>query len=217
MQAANDTLRIGERENGLASGAKIVEDNIVYLGNAADMQTVTAFCAVAISVMSLVVSVAALLIQQRHDRKSVQPIPQITLGDYEDNLHIAIENAGVGPLIIRKLTVEDAISKEIKSSLIAYMPSLPPEIFWTTFMGKMKERALSPQGKIVLLRLDRPKNNAVKQPSSHFEGFWNDVRSSLGHLTVVLETTDIYGTKLPECRRSLDWFHRLLINDYDGV
>ena len=60
---------------------------------------------------SLVVAVAAFVVAKRtheaqklHDRQSVLPILNITVGDYEENLYVRITNNGVGPAKVQGLS-----------------------------------------------------------------------------------------------------------------
>jgi len=173
-------------------------------GDSADAQTVIAICAVLISVFSLIVSIRAMKLQQRHDKKSVQPIPQIIVGDYENRLYVAIENAGVGPLIINHVAVSNVQSNEIKSSIIAHMPDLPYGVYWEDFSERIEGRAISAQKRLVLLEFK-------EDPDCKYDGLRNDIRTALGYLLVKLNASDIYGDKLPPCTRRLDWFHRLIL------
>ncbi len=174
-----------------------------------DGQIITAICAVVISVCSLIVSVISLWRQRQHDRKSVLPIPQIILADYEDRLSVAIENAGVGPLVIQGLDVTHSLSNEVKPSVIAHMPDLPSRYFWSTFAEKVEGRAISAQNRLVLLELVRPDSIEEKFDQT-FDQVRNAIRTQLGYLTISVSVADIYGAKLPICIRHLDWFHRLL-------
>lgn len=174
-------------------------------------QDVTALCAVSISILSLIVSIVSLQLQRRHDRKSVQPIPQIIVGDYEDNLLVAIENAGVGPLIINSVQVTNTLTNVTEDSVIAHMKDLPEGVFWSDFTEKIEGRAIPAQTRLTLLELTRPEAWSHTLTRS-FEGLRNDVRTDLGYLRVTVTGSDIYGSKLPNCSRALDWFHRLLFH-----
>ena len=86
---------------------------------------------VAISVCSLVISAAAVVIslttywsQKEHNKNSVRPILNITFGDYENDLYIRVDNNGVGPAIVAGVTCTCCHFSEPKSadSLIGLMP-----------------------------------------------------------------------------------------------
>ena len=163
-----------------------------------------ATCAGVVSFCSFVVSVRALKIQRDHDKKSVQPIPQIIFGDYENSLHVAIENAGIGPFILEEIRVRSSLSNLVKSSIVAHLQPLPDGFFWSEVVEKIQTRAISAQKRLVLLRLDEP------DTPDGFDEVRKDVRTRLGYLTVELAGTDIYGEKRLSCSRSLNHFHRTL-------
>lgn len=61
-----------------------------------------AFAAVSalfVSFISILLAVAALWMQRRHNYKSLTPIASLPIGDYENSLEVKLRNTGVGPLI----------------------------------------------------------------------------------------------------------------------
>lgn len=70
-----------------------------------DPQTEIAGIALIVSICSIILGVIALAIQRDHNRKSVKPICSILRSDYEDRISVRIKNAGVGPLIVEKISV----------------------------------------------------------------------------------------------------------------
>lgn len=60
--------------------------------------------AIAISLLALLATFYQLYLQRVHNEKSLRPIAQIGIMDRDKVLHVHIENNGVGPLIIEKLT-----------------------------------------------------------------------------------------------------------------
>lgn len=168
------------------------------------MQTadIIATSAAVISLCSLFATIYTLFIQRKHDRKSVQPIPPIVIGDYENCIFVAIENAGVGPYIIRELIVENVYSKISRSSVIEQLPQISKGFYWTTFIEKLEQRAIPSQDRLVLVQLDEPKID------EGFSQIRQQMRVALGNLKIIVNGVDIYGNKMPECSRALDYFHR---------
>jgi hypothetical protein len=201
MLCCHSSASFGVKKRGGKTEGMAMHD----AGDGSGAQAIIAICAVLISLFSLAVSVCALKIQRRHDRKSVQPIPQIILNDYENCISVEIENAGIGPLILNEIRVENTLSKIMRPSVIEQLLPLPEGFFWTTFVEKIEERAIPAQKRLVLLELNEP-----EPPKAGFDTVRRDVRTSLGHLVVTVFGSDIYGSKLPPKVRSLDWFHRLL-------
>jgi hypothetical protein len=166
-----------------------------------------ALASAAVALLSLVVSVIALAaslggmhVQRRHNRLSVRPIPEVTLADYEDSLRIKLWNNGSGPLIVKRIRVTDG--KNEKEALIDWMPALTSNRPWNHFTHAIRDRALLPGKDIGLLDLTRYEGEA--DFTSHCE----PVRRALEVLTVIVEFTDAYSTKVPEYRKSLKWFGR---------
>ena len=165
----------------------------------------SAFIALAvfvISVASLFVSRATLKKQHRHNVLSVTPIPMISVADYEDRLTVKILNNGSGPLVIRNVRVKK--ESQDCDSLIAWMPSLPDGMYWSTFVGPIENRSLLPGNEIKLLELTGDHHD------KKFEKFRDECRAALYPLTVVLEYTDVYGSVFQSHEKCLSWFGRNL-------
>lgn len=110
--------------------------------------------ALCISIISLLISFRSLKIQRRHNVLSVTPIPEITVGDYENSLTVKLRNNGSGPLLIKSISVSNGILS--RHSIIEHMPSeLPNERGWTTFSQSLINRSLLPGNKIDLTRINR--------------------------------------------------------------
>lgn len=162
---------------------------------------VVALAALFLSGISLVVALASLRLQRRHNVLSVKPIPLVTVADHENSLRIKLRNHGSGPLIVTGISVTDG--KRQKRSLIDWMPDLPDELLWTNFAGPIKEqRGLLPDRELVLLELDGDRHDPT------FAKARDSVRSVLKDLTVNVEYTDIYGSKFDSYSHDLSWFGR---------
>lgn len=163
---------------------------------------VLAAVACVISFVSLYVAHRTAKHQERHDRMSVRPLTYIAVGDYENRVYVKIQNNGVGPLIVKRVTIEGAA--EPSRPLIHAMPELPPKAAWTTFVEEISGRSVPPGGELFLIDLE------VSSSASHayFTLARDKVRVALGRLTVKVEHTDVYDQQLPVAVRKLDWFHR---------
>lgn len=169
---------------------------------AAIASAVMAAVACFISLISLYVSHATLKHQRKHNVLSVRPIAFLSLGDYEDSVYVKLQNNGTGPLIIKRLVVVGA--QDPNAPLIDAMPQLLPKATWSGFVGSIEDRSITPGGELKLIDL------SSTSPNGHFLLSRDQVREALGKLELVVEFTDIYGSKLPRYSRSLKWFHRLL-------
>lgn len=174
---------------------------------------------VAISVCSLVISAAAVVIslttywsQKEHNKNSVRPILNITFGDYENDLYIRVDNNGVGPAIVAGVTCTCCQFSEPKSadSLIGLMPyqAVMPGIHgdisvdmtsFTDFVENIAGRTIAPGDGITLLRIKGP----TRLQLWAFRNFLRDC-------CVEVQYTDIYDSKPWTCKRSLEFFGRTL-------
>jgi hypothetical protein len=162
---------------------------------------ITAVAALAVSLLSIVLSVCTMAMQRKHNRRSVMPIGHISVGDYEDHLFVTLRNDGVGPMLIEQVLVT-AVGGESKTALIEFMPNLPNGIFWTTFVADISTRAL-PAGKdIKLISLEGGLHN------EKFCKARDSVRATLRNLKVEVAYRNVYGDKMPVATRNLDWFGR---------
>ena len=94
--------------------------------------------------------------------------------------------------------------------LIEWMPALPEGIFWSTFVGQVADRSITPGSQLILLEL------AVDPGIFEFVSARDSVRAALSPLTVVIEYTDIYETSMTPCRRELSWFARHTVDREGG-
>jgi hypothetical protein len=176
-----------------------VANAVAALGSA-----VLAAVACIISVISLYVASSTLKHQREHNRLSVRPLANITVGDFEDWLYVKLENNGTGPLLIKVIRVIGATDPS--EPLINCMPELDPKVSWTNFIEESSGRSMQPGGEIPLIELSSESSSSQAQ----FALSRDRVREALGKLKVEVEYTDIYGSKLPLALRDLDWFHRML-------
>ena len=158
--------------------------------------------AVFISFMSIVIGGLSLKIQRTHNRKTVKPIGNIILSDYENLLAVNIKNTGVGPLIIKSLKVYND-SGESKINIIDWMPEHPDNLPWTSFFANATDFVLPPGQSLNIIEL---KTNT--DISNTFAEFRDQVRKALCGLTIELTYKDIYDKQMPTNQRDLEWFGR---------
>jgi hypothetical protein len=163
----------------------------------------TAIAALFVSLLSIFLTSLNLWMQRTHNRKTVLPIGHITVGDYEDDIFVRLRNDGVGPLIVDELSVFKTDDKaNSKNAIIDFMPDLPGDLLWTTFVRDIKGRALLPQGHISLIEFK------CQPPNKDFESMKEIVRRELSTLCVAVMCRNIYDDKMPLIVRRLDWFGR---------
>ena len=163
----------------------------------------TAIAALFVSFLSIVLTTVSLWMQRTHNRKSFLPIGYIAVGDYEDDILVRLRNDGNGPLIVESMTVFPTGNQdEHKSSIIAFMPDLPGDYAWTTFVSDIKGSAISPAGHITLIELKGDPGE------KNFEAAKEIVRNHLALLSVTIAYRNVYNDRMPLISRRLNWFQR---------
>ena len=172
--------------------------------NSENIIALTALCAVFISFISISLTAITIWLQRRHNFKSVMPIADIHLPDYENRISVEVENTGIGPLIINEVIVFNKDNGEKKNSVIEWLPDLPLDYSWDTFTLYFQGRVISPNQKIVFVKLSGDLEDHT------FIYSRNLVRSALSKLILIIKYSDIYGRKMKPSIRPLDWFGRPL-------
>ena len=157
--------------------------------------------ALILSSISTIAAVIAVFLQRSHNRRSVRPLADILLSDYENRLAVAVLNNGMGPLLIECLEVS-LDGKVQNKDVIDLMPKTPPNIDWWTFVKNLSGRVLSPGERRVVIELRGDESD------SNFILFRDKVRNALTSLHLKLRYKDVYGKQMPFCERSLGWFGR---------
>ncbi|WP_156486003.1 hypothetical protein [Pseudomonas sp. ABFPK] len=179
---------------------EVLERNITLSSAGAAMTSAAAaILALIVSVAAVVVAITSSRQQRTHNILTVKPIPEITLANYENLLRVKLRNHGSGPLLIEKLTA-NFLDKQY-DSLIECMPK-NKDIQWANFAGKVNDRALLPGGEIVLIELKQNPND------TNFNISRDLVRHALSYSDVIIKYTDIYNTKFPIYKKTLEWFQQ---------
>ena len=154
---------------------------------------------------SLWLTGASVRSQDKHNRLSLRPLPQIAVGDYDNHLFVKIVNNGPGPMIINEIVVSG--NGRSAGELVSLMPDHPPSIPWQDFVVETKGRSIRSGDELVLLAL-REDSESDESKSKEFQKFRSLVRSVLAGLKVEISFTDVYGTTFQPCERALTWFAR---------
>lgn len=142
----------------------------------------------------------ALWTQRRHNKISVRPIPEVSMGDGVSSISVQLSNNGVGPLVVRRMYVTKG--QESRENIIDWMRDYMPEMDWTNFASIGPDRTIKPNGEVTLIEL-------TEEPDEQgFVTLREMARTKLSQLVVTVEYTDVYGSNFAPCTRSLDWFAR---------
>jgi len=71
------------------------------------LNVIVAAIALFVSLLSVGLTVFTVLLQRSHNFKSLTPIANFFLSDYENRIALALRNTGVGPLIVEKITASN--------------------------------------------------------------------------------------------------------------
>lgn len=168
---------------------------------AAMTSAAAAMLALLVSVIAVLVAVISARQQRVHNTLTVRPIPEVTVGDYENSLRVKLRNHGSGPLLIRSFIA--TFHGNSCQSLIDCMPDLG-DVHWTNFAGVINGRALLPGKEIVLIEL------TSDQKESNFSIPRDLARLALSETEIVLQYSDIYDSTFSPYKKSLSWFGRNL-------
>ena len=152
--------------------------------------------AIVISLLALLATFYQLHLQRAHNEKSLQPLAQIDLLDREKLLHVRIQNNGVGPLIIEKLT----FSKDGKSySSIKDCLELSPRTYQHLSTVESANKVLLPGAYLEIF------STLFEEGDTDEE--MDRARNQLAVLRLRMEGRDIYNNKVT-AERDLHWFVR---------
>lgn len=165
---------------------------------ASTVSAIAAIAAAVISLLAIFLAIWTAWLQRTHNRLSVRPLPEVIFQDVEGHIKLNLYNHGTGPLIIKSLRVEGSKHGTV-DMLVKAMPKAP--FGWTFFVGVVDGHSVPSGGSINLLELSYRNNKLDNE-------FAMSVRDALKFLTIIVNSFDIYGKKMPEYRRSLEWFGR---------
>tara|TARA_B100000508_G_C11465832_1_gene282458 strand:- start:48233 stop:48802 length:570 start_codon:yes stop_codon:yes gene_type:complete len=170
---------------------------------------------IGIPILALIVSCFAvyytwkgLKLQREHNIKSLKPIGKITIGDFESHLFVRIDNYGVGPLIMKSLSVNGK-KLNVKQTLLSLLdPHLANQIRWKNFSGFLPGRVIPAGGQLDLI--DWTKDKDYKKSDDEIESTKRRCREHFKSWTIKVTYTDIYESKTFEDELELSWFGRNL-------
>lgn len=164
-------------------------------------ETIIALCAIAISLISLILSIITTSQNRKNNRLGLRPLAYILPPDYEDRIAVIIQNKGTGPLITKKIMFLGENNVE-KKYLIDFMPNLQEGYHWKTFT-KASKFILRPSEEIILLEFkgDISDSNFIKQR--------NEIRKELNKTEIQIEYTSVFNESKPfKLKYKLTWFGR---------
>jgi hypothetical protein len=161
---------------------------------------------VIIGIIALLFTAISLQVQRKHNRLSIKPIAIISVGDYENQLAVYLQNKGTGPLIIENLSI--ALDNDRKEkAIIDFFDSNFKNVVWSTYVANIDGWAILPGESRTLIKLD---GNPTDE---NFICIRDNIRKVLASLQVELQYKDIYENRMPKKIRKLDFFARNIIQE----
>ena len=162
-------------------------------------QGIVACLALSISAFSSIIIYFTFKLQRTHNQKSLKPILYVNPFDYEDRLLIKLRNEGVGPAIVNKIIVRKN-EHEVKTCIFHWLPvKLPKNMKYKEYWTRANDFVLR-QGKSIEL-LDIMLDSSIEEQRTKRE----ELRGILRFLTVIIDYEDVYGNKMPEYNRQLEY------------
>lgn len=152
--------------------------------------------------IALFTALAGLYLQRTHDKLSVKPIGMITFRDYIDNIAVSLQNKGIGPLIIKDISVTDESGRK-EESIIAFFGQEFVNVIWSDYIGDITDWAILPGESKTLIEYGGDPNDR------EFDNNRERVRRILAQLQIEVQYQDVYEKSMPTIERNLDWFRRV--------
>lgn len=176
-----------------------MEITVRFEGNGLNFDNWATILTIIIALAAVFISIITYRSQVEHNKNSVKPIIDISLGDYVNDLFVKVKNKGVGPATIQSihcLRTTDGLQQD-EPALINYFRDFP--FVWTTFANDIKDRTISAGGEMILLEAKCDNTEAL-----------DEIRSRLKDIEIRIEYVNIYNDCMPTRKRDLSWFGRNL-------
>ena len=169
-----------------------------------DAGEVIAIAAVGVAVASFIATILTYLSQKKHNQLSVRPLADVLLSDFRNRVAVSVINKGVGPLIIKDLIFksEEKILEPQKEGLVSLLPEMRQGYAWKAFTRLGQGSIISPGEKRVLVELQWDPDDY--QADEHAMR----VRNVLSNISINIDYTDLYKSKVFKMVKDLDWFSR---------
>lgn len=159
-----------------------------------------------ISVVTIYFLWTSLKIQRQHNVKSIKPIGKIRIGDYESNIFIRIDNSGIGPLILKKVILNNTEITHDEMLLEKIPYDKRKNIRWKNFSGNYFNRTISVNDNLELIWWT-PETDFRKKQREIITTKKN-IRSTFQNWSLKIEYTDVYESEVFTDQLDLNWFGR---------
>jgi hypothetical protein len=150
--------------------------------------------ALAISILALLATFYQLYLQRIHDEKSLKPLVQIDVKDDGQLIYVRVQNNGLGPFIIEKLSF---IKDEQVYNSVRKCISLEPQFYHNIAITETVKKVILPNSYLDVFSV-----RFCKQDTTEYLA---QVRQELSLINLKVEGRDIYDNNIV-AERNLDWF-----------
>jgi len=170
-------------------------------------QTILTVIALFVSSASMIFTVIFSILQRKHNKNSLKPIPTIQTTNYENLISVKIDNVGTGPLTVKDLRCVkrygDTDKREESKLLIELLPGeceIGQPYITHIYDPKFVSGYTILPGQSMRLVEIKPENEEVRRK----------LREVLSKITVYVEYTDVYNSKFKHLKRDLELFQRVI-------
>ncbi len=150
--------------------------------------------ALALSILALLATFYQLYLQRVHNEKSLKPLIQIDVFDRDDLIAVRVQNNGLGPFIIERLSFVKG--NEVYNS-IRHCISLDPKSYHNVGITENVKKVVLPNNYLDVFS-NRSKGDDIVERTTK-------IKQELSILKLRVEGCDIYGNSV-FIERRLDWF-----------
>ena len=172
---------------------------------AAVMSAAVGAIAAFIAIISVLLTRNSILIQEKHNKLSVRPVPHILIRRRKGAIAVDLHNFGFGPLVINRMEIKShkndrqsySFEGDVSVSLANFVSTPPDSLIVSERAAIWPQRVIPPQQSISLISVEARQDDAVGM-----EHIANCV-VNLDKLTVTLYFADIYNTEFDNYSRRL--------------
>jgi hypothetical protein len=145
------------------------------------------------AIAAIGVSIYALKSQQKHERVSARPLGYLDFSDYENDIGVAIENHGTGPMTVSKCEFTRLTEKN--ESLRNVLPSI--SMPWRDYTDDVGGRPIRPGARLVLVQMVNPNADTRSK-----------LREALSNVNCEIENMDMHKISAKVPVRDWKYFSR---------
>lgn len=157
-----------------------------------------------VALIGIMATITVNIYSQRNIRRQEmlqRPLVFVRCFDYENEIRMVLQNKGIGPLIIKKYSIND--TRNLNISYTGILECLDG-------IGLKSDNYTGNQDGLVLAAGDKRELFLLTDSNKSFDELKNQVRERLKDMQIEIKYNDIYDQEMPVYKKSLEWYgHRL--------